>query len=166
MYNKISISIYNYNCTMTNHNATTLSEFFYTPRTERLHQKLTVELQQTHIYFMYMTMTAPYAHAKLFYYTPRIVAIVGGGEGPTDRRTLTQWPSERTSDELTRASPRVYIYIYLSLYRSGTRRGLQPATSGVMYIYIPWSSTTRRRIAITAVITATERVELLYTVFL
>jgi len=86
---------------------------FYKPRIARLQQNPTVELLQTNIYFIYMAMTAPYAHTKLFYYTPRTVAIMGVVEGPTDRRTLTQWPSEWTSDELTRASPRVYISIYI-----------------------------------------------------
>lgn len=146
---------------MTKHNTMALRD---KPWTECLQQKRTVELQQGHIYFMYMTMTAPYAHTKLFYYTPRIVAIMSGGEGPTDRRTLTQWPSERTSDELTRASPRVYIYIYTWVYIGALREGV--CNRQQVAWCIPWSSTTWHRIATTAVITATERVELLYTVFL
>jgi hypothetical protein len=108
------------------------------------------------------------------------VAIMGGGEGPTNRRTLTQWPSSgRVTNSRVPGLVCIYIcvcvcvyvylyvysiYIYLSIYRSGTQRGLQPATSGV-YIYTPRSSTTRHRIATTAVIAATERVELLNTVF-
>lgn len=84
-------------------------------RDERSQQKRTVEMPDMYIY-IYINLyddDCTLCTQILYYYTPRVVALRGGGEGPTDRLTLTHWPSVRTGDKLARAEPRVYICIYI-----------------------------------------------------